>query len=72
VQFREVKHARVWGRSGEGRWIVVQGSRASACETAGRVAAGAVAKKLLAVDVKVEACVMELGGINAEISPQGL
>jgi chorismate synthase len=39
VQPREVKHARVCGRSGEGTWIVVQ--RASARDTVGRVAAGA-------------------------------
>ena len=38
------------GRSGEGTWIVVHGGRASVRETVGRVAAGAVAKKLLAGD----------------------
>ena len=57
------------GRSGEGTWIVVQGGRASARETVGRVAAGAVAKKLLATEgIEVVAYVTELGGIVAEIA----
>jgi chorismate synthase len=38
----------------------------------GRVAAGAVAKKLLAAGVEVAAYVNQLSGIEAEISPQGL
>lgn len=44
------------------------GGRASARETVGRVAAGAVAKKLLAGEgIEVVAYVTELGGIKAEI-----
>ncbi len=43
------------------------GGRASARETAGRVAAGAVAKKILEQEkMKVLACTVELGGIRAE------
>lgn len=46
------------------------GGRASARETVGRVAAGAVAKKLLSeAGIKVAAYVTELGGIVAEIDP---
>jgi chorismate synthase len=46
------------------------GGRASARETVGRVAAGAVAKKLLhATGIAVAAYVTELGGIVAEIDP---
>jgi chorismate synthase len=46
------------------------GGRASARETVGRVAAGAVAKKLLqAAGIAVAAYVTELGGIVAEIDP---
>jgi chorismate synthase len=45
------------------------GGRASARETVGRVAAGAVAKKLLATEgIEVVAYVAELGGITAEIA----
>lgn len=45
------------------------GGRASARETVGRVAAGAVAKKLLATEgIEVAAYVTELGGIKAEIA----
>ena len=73
MQFREVKHAHVCGLSGEGTWIVVQGGRASARETVGRVAAGAVAKKLLATEgIEVVAYVTELGGIKAEIASSDL
>ncbi|MDD2755773.1 MAG: chorismate synthase [Methanothrix sp.] len=46
------------------------GGRASARETVGRVAAGAVAKKLLSeAGITVAAYVSELGGIVAEIDP---
>src|SRR5512137_2246069 len=46
------------------------GGRASARETVGRVAAGAIAKKLLAESgIAVVAYVTELGGIKAEIHP---
>jgi chorismate synthase len=49
------------------------GGRASARETVGRVAAGAVAKKLLAeAGIQVVAYVAELGGILAEISSSDL
>ena len=49
------------------------GGRASARETVGRVAAGAVAKKLLqTVGIKVVAYVAELGGIKAEINSSDL
>ena len=49
------------------------GGRASARETVGRVAAGAVAKKLLhAVGIAVVAYVAELGGILAEIASTDL
>jgi chorismate synthase len=49
------------------------GGRASARETVGRVAAGAVAKKLLAQSgITVAAYVTELGGIKAEIPPSDL
>ena len=49
------------------------GGRASARETVGRVAAGAVAKKLLAESgIPVVAYVTELGGIKAEIPPSEL
>ena len=49
------------------------GGRASARETVGRVAAGAVAKKLLqAAGVQVVAYVTELGGIKAEIASSDL
>ena len=49
------------------------GGRASARETVGRVAAGAIAKKLLqAAGIEVVAYVMELGGIKAEIASSDL
>jgi len=49
------------------------GGRASARETVGRVAAGAIAKKLLArVGVEIAAYVAELGGIEASIPDLGL
>jgi len=49
------------------------GGRASARETVGRVAAGAVAKKLLATEgIEVVAYVAELGGIEAEIASSDL
>ena len=49
------------------------GGRASARETVGRVAAGAVAKKLLGESgIEVVAYVSELGGIKAEIDSTGL
>ena len=49
------------------------GGRASARETVGRVAAGAVAKKLLqAAGIEVVAYVAELGGIKAEIASSDL
>ena len=49
------------------------GGRASARETVGRVAAGAVAKKLLqAAGIEVVAYVAELGGIMAEIDSTDL
>lgn len=49
------------------------GGRASARETVGRVAAGAVAKKLLAgAGIEVAAYVKELGGITAEIASTDL
>ncbi len=49
------------------------GGRASARETVGRVAAGAVAKKLLqAAGIEVVAYVSELGGIMAEIASSDL
>ena len=49
------------------------GGRASARETVGRVAAGAVAKKLLAeVGIVIVAYVTELGGIKAEIASSDL
>ena len=49
------------------------GGRASARETVGRVAAGAVAKKLLATEgIEVVAYVTELGGILAEIASTDL
>ncbi|MDQ1261348.1 MAG: chorismate synthase [Euryarchaeota archaeon] len=49
------------------------GGRASARETVGRVAAGAVAKKLLATEgIQVVAYVTELGGIKAEIASTDL
>ena len=49
------------------------GGRASARETVGRVAAGAIAKKLLAKDgIEVAAYVAELGGIEASIPDVGL
>ncbi len=49
------------------------GGRASARETVGRVAAGAVAKKLLhAAGILVVAYVTELGGIKAEIASSDL
>ena len=49
------------------------GGRASARETVGRVAAGAVAKKLLATEgIEVVAYVAELGGIKAEIASSDL
>jgi chorismate synthase len=45
------------------------GGRASARETVGRVAAGAIAKKLLAKnEIEVTAYVIELGGIKADIT----
>jgi chorismate synthase len=44
------------------------GGRSSARETVGRVAAGAVAKKLLSVEgIEIAGCVSELGGIKADI-----
>lgn len=47
------------------------GGRASARETACRVAAGAVAKKLLdAADIKVLAYIREIDGIKAQVSPE--
>ena len=56
------------GRSGKARGLSSRG-RASGRETVGRVAAGAVAKKLLATEgIKVVAYVTELGGIVAEIA----
>ena len=49
------------------------GGRASARETVGRVAAGAVAKKLLATEgIEVVAYVTELGGIVADIASSNL
>ena len=49
------------------------GGRASARETVGRVAAGAVAKKLLAKEgIQILGYVAELGGIKAEISSMDL
>jgi len=49
------------------------GGRASARETVGRVAAGAIAKKLLATEgIEVVAYVTELGGIKAEIASSDL
>jgi chorismate synthase len=49
------------------------GGRASARETVGRVAAGAVAKKLLAENgIVIVAYVTELGGIKAEIASSDL
>ncbi len=49
------------------------GGRASARETVGRVAAGAVAKKLLhAAGIVVVAYVKELGGIKAEVASNDL
>ena len=49
------------------------GGRASARETVGRVAAGAVAKKLLqTAGIKVVAYVAEMGGIKAEIKSSDL
>ena len=49
------------------------GGRASARETVGRVAAGAVAKKLLqGAGIEVMAYVAELGGIKAEIDSSNL
>ncbi len=49
------------------------GGRASARETVGRVAAGAIAKKLLAKEgIEVVGYVAELGGITAEIIPSDM
>jgi len=49
------------------------GGRASARETIGRVAAGAIARKLLAQEgIKVAAYVEELGGIRAVFEPAGI
>lgn len=49
------------------------GGRASARETVGRVAAGAIARKLLAREgIEIGAYVQELGGIRAEIEPLGI
>ena len=49
------------------------GGRASARETVGRVAAGAIAKKLLAEEgIEVVGYVAELGGITAEILPSDM
>lgn len=49
------------------------GGRASARETVGRVAAGAIARKLLAGEgIEVGAFVEELGGVRAEIEPLGI
>lgn len=49
------------------------GGRASARETVGRVAAGAVAKKFLSQDaIEILGYVIELGGIKAEISASDL
>jgi chorismate synthase len=49
------------------------GGRASARETVGRVAAGAIAKKLLAeMGIVIVAYVTELGGIKAEITSSDL
>lgn len=49
------------------------GGRASARETVGRVAAGAIAKKLLAEEgIEVVGYVAELGGISAEIIPSDM
>ena len=49
------------------------GGRASARETVGRVAAGAIAKKLLAKEgIEIVGYVAELGGIKAEISSSDL
>ena len=49
------------------------GGRASARETVGRVAAGAIARKLLAREgIEVAAYVEELGGIRATFEPPGI
>jgi hypothetical protein len=52
-----------------GEAVLFPGTKLAARETVGRVAAGAVAKKLLATEgIEVVGCVMELGGIKAEIA----
>jgi len=49
------------------------GGRASARETVGRVAAGAIARKLLAQEgIDIAGYVAELGGIAAEVIPSGM